>query len=181
MRDVTIVKRYAEALFEVAENRDIVETVRAELHTAKQVAQNDAAFLRFLSEPKIGLDKKKALIETSFAAGSIEVRNTLKLLLDAGRISSIPQVADAFQTLYDEKQGTARATVYSVRELSEAERQSVAETFAKKLGKQAVSIDNKIDPTLLGGLKVRIGNTIYDSSIKTKLTRIERNLVNVSK
>ncbi|PAE18012.1 hypothetical protein CHH91_00460 [Virgibacillus sp. 7505] len=181
MRDVTIVKRYAEALFEVAENRDIVETVRAELHTAKQVAQNDAAFLRFLSEPKIGLDKKKALIETSFAAGSIEVRNTLKLLLDAGRISSIPQVADAFQTLYDEKQGTAQATVYSVRELSEAERQSVAETFAKKLGKQAVSIDNKIDPTLLGGLKVRIGNTIYDSSIKTKLTRIERNLVNVSK
>lgn len=181
MRDVTIVKRYAEALFEVAENRDIVETVRAELHTAKQVAQNDAAFLRFLSEPKIGLDKKKALIETSFAAGSIEVRNTLKLLLDAGRISSIPQVADAFQTLFDEKQGTAQAIVYSVRELSEAERQTVAETFAKKLGKQAVSIDNKIDPTLLGGLKVRIGNTIYDSSIKNKLNRIERNLVNVSK
>ncbi|AIF67868.1 F0F1 ATP synthase subunit delta [Terribacillus saccharophilus] len=181
MRDVTIVKRYAEALFEVAENRDIVETVRAELHTAKQVAQNDAAFLRFLSEPKIGLDKKKALIETSFAAGSIEVRNTLKLLLDAGRISSIPQVADAFQAMFDDKQGTVQATVYSVRELSDAERQTVAETFAKKLGKQAVSIDNKIDPTLQGGLKVRIGNTIYDSSIKNKLTRIERNLVNVSK
>ncbi|PAF23463.1 hypothetical protein CHH49_02590 [Terribacillus saccharophilus] len=181
MRDVTIVKRYAEALFEVAENRDIVETVRAELHTAKQVAQNDAAFLRFLSEPKIGLDKKKALIETSFAAGSIEVRNTLKLLLDAGRISSIPQVADAFQTMFDEKQGIAQATVYSVRELSDAERQTVAETFAKRLGKRAVSIDNKIDPTLLGGLKVRIGNTIYDSSIKNKLSRIERNLVNVSK
>ncbi|SDC03846.1 F-type H+-transporting ATPase subunit delta [Terribacillus halophilus] len=181
MRDVTIVKRYAEALFEVAENRDIVEIVKAELHTAKQVAQNDAAFLRYLSEPKISLDKKKALIETSFAAGSIEIRNTLKLLLDAGRISSIPQVADVFQTLYDEKQGTAQATVYSVRALSEAEKKTVAATFAKKLDKKAVSIDNKIDPTLLGGLKVRIGNTIYDSSIKNQLTRIERNLVNVSK
>ncbi|QXE01153.1 F0F1 ATP synthase subunit delta [Terribacillus sp. DMT04] len=181
MRDVTIVKRYAEALFEVAVNRDIVESVRSELHTAKQVAQNDAAFVRFLSEPKIGLDKKKTLIETSFAAGSIEVRNTLKLLLDAGRIDSIPQVADSFQALYDESQGTAQATVYSVRALSETEKQTVAETFAQKLGKKAVSIDNKVDPTLLGGLKVRIGNTIYDSTIKNKLTRIERNLVNVSK
>ncbi|MFP7492590.1 F0F1 ATP synthase subunit delta [Terribacillus saccharophilus] len=181
MRDVTIVKRYAEALFEVAENRDIVETVRAELHTAKQVAQNDAAFLRYLSEPKVSLDKKKALIETSFAAASIETRNTLKLLLDAGRIGSIPQMADVFQALHDEKQGTVQATVYSVRELSVAERQTVADTFSKKLGIQAVSIDNKVDPTLLGGLKVRIGNTVYDSSIKNQLTRIERNLVNVSK
>lgn len=181
MRDVTIVKRYAEALFEVAENRDIAESVRTELHTAKQVAQNDAAFLRYLSEPKISLDKKKALIESSFASASIEIRNTLKLLLDAGRISSIPQVADAYEALYEEKQGTVQATVHSVRELSEEERRTVAETFAKKLGKKTVSIDNKIDPALLGGLKVRIGNTIYDSSIKNKLTRIERNLVNVSK
>jgi F-type H+-transporting ATPase subunit delta len=73
--------------------------------------------------------------------------------------------------------GVEDAKVYSIRPLSEEERASVSSVFAKKVGKQALRIENIIDPSLIGGMRIQIGNQIYDSSISSKLERLQRQLI----
>jgi F-type H+-transporting ATPase subunit delta len=77
--------------------------------------------------------------------------------------------------------GIAEATVYSVRALSDAELEKLAQTFAKRLNKNAVKLENKVDPSIIGGVKIRMGNTIYDGSLSAKLKRIERNITATNK
>ena len=79
--------------------------------------------------------------------------------------------------LSNEAQGIAEAKVYSTRELTEEERTSISTVFAKNVGKQSLSIQNIVDPSIIGGLRVQIGNRIYDSSLSTKLDRLKRNLI----
>ena len=74
-------------------------------------------------------------------------------------------------------QGVAEAKVYSTRELTEDERARISTVFSKNVGKQSLRIENIVDPSLLGGIRIQIGNRIYDSSLSTKLDRLKRNLI----
>jgi F-type H+-transporting ATPase subunit delta len=67
--------------------------------------------------------------------------------------------------------------VYSTRPLTEAEQQALSATFAAKVGKQSLRIENIVDTNLLGGIKLRIGNRIFDGSLRGKLERLERQLL----
>lgn len=71
----------------------------------------------------------------------------------------------------------ADATVFSTRALSAEESANISTAFAKLVGKQSLNITNEIDPTLLGGIRVQIGNHIYDSSVVNKLERLKRELI----
>ncbi len=74
----------------------------------------------------------------------------------------------------------ATATVYSVRELTDVEKTELENSFKKKFNKKSVAIENIVDPSIIGGLKIRVGNTIYDGSISGKLNRIKNRLVSQS-
>ena len=97
--------------------------------------------------------------------------------MDRGREGLIVQVADHFIELADSEKGIAEAIVTSVRPLTEEETKAISTTFAKKLGKKDLRIENKVDSNLLGGIKLRIGNRIYDGSLQGKLERLERQLL----
>ena len=79
--------------------------------------------------------------------------------------------------LSNEAQGVAEAKVYSTRALTEEERANISTAFAKNVGKQSLRIENIVDPSIIGGMRVQIGNRIYDSSLSTKLDRLKRNLI----
>jgi F-type H+-transporting ATPase subunit delta len=89
----------------------------------------------------------------------------------------IPELADHFVKLANDERGTEDAIVYSVRLLDQDELTALSDTFAKKIGKTSLRLRNVIDQNLIGGVKLRIGNRIYDGSISGKLERIERQLV----
>ena len=96
---------------------------------------------------------------------------------DRHREDEIVEVANQFFELANEESGIAEAQVYSTRELSEAEREAISATFAAKVGKKSLRIENIVDSELLGGVKLRIGNRIYDGSLRGKLDRLERKLL----
>lgn len=75
------------------------------------------------------------------------------------------------------KKGIADAKVYTVRPLTEAEKEALSVSFAAKVGKKSLRIDNIVDTNLLGGIKLRIGNRIFDGSLRGKLERLERQLL----
>lgn len=78
--------------------------------------------------------------------------------------------------IYNEANGIAVANVYSVRELTETERENIANSLKQQLKKKEVKLNNKIDPSVLGGLKIRVGNTIYDGTISGKLNQMRHNI-----
>jgi F-type H+-transporting ATPase subunit delta len=99
------------------------------------------------------------------------------ILIDRHREDQISEVVDGFIELANDARGIAEAKVYSVRPLTDEERAAISQTFAEKIGKQWLRIENIVDTNLLGGIKLRIGNRIYDGSLRGKLDRLERKLL----
>ena len=173
-----VAKRYAVALFKLAKEKHMLETFEEELRTVKEVFLTSKELSMFLTQPNISTEKKKEVIRQAFSSLSSYVLNTLFLLIDKHREDIIANIADVYFTLANEERNVADAIVYSVRPLTEDEQVGIAEVFAKKIEKDAVRIKNIVDTDLLGGIKVRIGNRIYDGSLQGKLARIQRELLN---
>ncbi|MFX3624437.1 MAG: F0F1 ATP synthase subunit delta [Ectobacillus sp.] len=173
-----VASRYAAALFQLAKEKHLLETFEEELRSIKDVFLTSQELHMFLTQPNISNEKKKQLLSQAFSSVSQPLLNMLFLLIDNHREDIVTDIADAYFALANEERNVADAIVYSVRPLTEEEKIGIAEVFAKKTGKDAIRIKNVIDDNLLGGVKVRIGNRIYDGSLQGKLTRIQRELLN---
>ncbi|MGG1572969.1 F0F1 ATP synthase subunit delta [Fictibacillus sp. NRS-1165] len=176
-KDLTVIaKRYASALFEVA-GKENLDKAEAELRLVKSIMEQNHDIERILNHPKISEKQKKQIVKDIIGTDiSASVLNTVFLLIDRNRQGLITEMAGQFIELANESRGIADATVYSVRLLSEDEKRQLEETFAKPAGKQRLRIENIIDQSLVGGVRIRIGNRIFDGSVRGKLERIERQL-----
>ncbi|MDN4071594.1 F0F1 ATP synthase subunit delta [Fictibacillus terranigra] len=176
-KDLTVIaKRYASALFEVA-GKENLDKAEAELRLVKSIMEQNHDIERILNHPQISEQQKKQIVKDIIGTDiSASVLNTVFLLIDRNRQGLITEMAGQFIELANESRGIADATVYSVRLLSEDEKRQLEETFAKRVGKQRLRIENIIDQSLVGGVRIRIGNRIFDGSVRGKLERIERQL-----
>ncbi|MFY4775241.1 F0F1 ATP synthase subunit delta [Metabacillus sp. RGM 3146] len=178
MSNEIVAKRYASALFQIALEQESLQAFEEDLKVVKQVFRSNPKLIAMLNHPKISVNEKKSLVQSGFASLlNPAVLNTLSLLVDRNRIDVINEMADEFTRLSNEKSGTEDGIVYSVRILSNEELNELSVAFAKKIGKKALRLENVIDQSLVGGVKIRMGNRIYDGSISGKLERIERTLV----
>jgi F-type H+-transporting ATPase subunit delta len=172
-----VAKRYASALFQIAREQQILSQVEEELRVVKEVLQYNADLKAVLNSSKLTIEKKKEIVTNAFASINVFVLNTLLILIDRHRENEIIEVANQFIELANEASGVAEAEVYSVRALTDAEREALSTTFAAKIGKKSLKIENIVDSNLLGGIRLRIGNRIYDGSLRGKLDRLERKLL----
>ncbi|MFD2131513.1 F0F1 ATP synthase subunit delta [Pseudogracilibacillus auburnensis] len=180
MSEAVVAKRYADALFQLANEKNNVVKLISELEVVKEVFLNDKKMIDVLNHPRISNHDKMNIINGAFGQFDKDVINTLKILVERHRINVITSIVDHFVHLYNEANGVAAATVYSVRALSDEEKANLESSFKKQFNKQSVSIKNVVDPTLIGGMRIRVGNTIYDGSISGKLNRIKHNIVSAS-
>jgi F-type H+-transporting ATPase subunit delta len=171
-----ITKPYATALFEIALKRSAIYETEEELRVVRQVFLAEKKLISLLLHPKVSAESKKSLIKQSFAAVSEPVLNTLFLMIDRHRIQAIPELSLEFSSLANRARQTEDAVVYSVKPLKEKELTALSEAFANKAGVVSLRVRNEVNPDLIGGVKIRIGNRIYDGSISGKLARIERQL-----
>ena len=172
-----VAKRYAEALFQLANEKGILSEVGAELKEVKAVFESNKEFTGVLTAPKVSTTKKKEIIKNVFAAANPAVVNTLQLLVDKKHINDVVAVVDVYETLAAAASGSAKAIVTSTRELTTEEREAISASFGKLVGVEKLDITNEIKPELIGGVRVQIGNYIYDSSVAAKLEGLKRTLV----
>jgi F-type H+-transporting ATPase subunit delta len=177
MSNSTVAKRYALALFQIASEKQVLAEVEQELRTVKEVVKNNPELTVFLKSPKLSNEKKKEVLNQAFGSASTYVRNTLMILVDRHREDQIAEVADEFINLANDAKGIAEARVYSVQPLSAEQAEAISAAFAPQVGKQTLHIENIVDSNLLGGVKLRIGNRIFDGSLRGKLDRLERKLL----
>lgn len=176
MSEVIVARRYAEALFQLGSEKEILDQYVDELREIRKVFLENDQLYTFLNHPKVNNEKKKQFITTVFNGAHVDVMNTLLLLIEKKRITIAPSMVDHFIAMVNDARGIAEATVYSVRPLSDNEQKSLQATLAQRFNKTTIELQNKIDPALIGGLKIHVGNTIFDGSVQGKLRRMERNI-----
>jgi len=175
-RGSVVVKRYARALFEIAAQQQIVTEVEDQLKGLAGAIEKDGEILKFLGYPNIDTARKLAALKEALGGKfSDAVLNTVELLVTRGRHEDIPGVYEAYTKIAGEATGQANATVYTAKPLEDGELAKVAEQFGKIVGK-SIRAEQVVEPSLLGGIQVRIGDRLYDGSLSGKLARLEKSL-----
>jgi F-type H+-transporting ATPase subunit delta len=172
----TAARRYAEAAFEVAQRDGTVETWRSELDAAGEIAADDQVG-RMLGNPAVALETRTEMAESIFGKTvSKPVLNLIGLMLRRGRIEQLPRVAAEYRRLDNARQGITLATATSAAPLSPDEVQALTARMEELTGGR-VELDLRTDPSLLGGLVVRIGDRLIDGSVRGRLERLRNQLV----
>jgi len=169
-------RRYAEAAFSVATRDDTVEAWRSELDSAATIVAEERIG-RALANPSIPLDTRLATAQETF--GRLVGRQTLNLIglmLRRGRIEELPRLAAEFRRLDDERQGITHATATSASALTADEVRALTKRLEQETGGR-VQLDIEVDPSLLGGLVVRVGDRLIDGSVRSRLERLRNQLV----
>jgi F-type H+-transporting ATPase subunit delta len=169
-------RRYAEAAFEVATRDRTVEEWRKELDLAAELV-GDERSLEVLANPAIpGERRAEALREMLGDHVSKPVQNLIQLMLRRGRIDDLRRVAAEFRRLDDKRQGVTHATATSATELTKDEVRALTARLEETTGGR-IALDVEVDPSLLGGLIVRVGDRLIDGSVRGRLERLRNQLV----
>jgi F-type H+-transporting ATPase subunit delta len=167
--------RYASALFELADEARSLDQVAQHLQTFRNLVSESPDLARLIASPVIGRDQQgKALLAVLDAVGiSGLTRSFIGTVAANGRARDLPAMASAFLAELARRRGETTATVTSAVPLTPAQLQQLSDTLRGVLGGAKVSIDARVEPDILGGLVVKVGSRLFDSSIRSKLQRLQ--------
>jgi F-type H+-transporting ATPase subunit delta len=166
--------RYAQALFDLANEQKKVQAVEADLKSLKAAIADSRDLRALLASPAFGSeDKRKGLAAIAQKAKFNPItQKFLGLLAVNGRAAALPEVISAFEALAAAGRGAVSAEVVTAVPLSSAQAKGVAAALRQALGKDP-EITTRVDPSLLGGIKVKVGSRLFDASLRSKLDSLK--------
>lgn len=167
-------ERYALALFDLAKDSGELAKVEADMKSLKAMIADSADLRTLLASPKFGSDEKtKGLLAVADKAKlAATTRNFLGVLGGNSRASALGSVIFSFQKLAADHRGAISAEVVSAAPLSAKQAKDIATALRSALGKDP-EIETRVDPSILGGLKVKVGSRLFDASLKSKLDQLK--------
>jgi len=172
-----IAKRYAKALVQIGSEAGAVDGFNAELTSFSSLLSESRELASVFANPAYGIGAKKEILTGLVEKLKISpmVANLLMLLLERGRLSVLPQIAESYGTLADELSGVIRPMVTSGLKLEPAQVEQISAALAKATGKK-VELKVEVDSALIGGVVAKIGDKVFDGSVRTQLARIQDTL-----
>jgi F-type H+-transporting ATPase subunit delta len=169
--------QYATALADIVLEQGAAEPARKQLEDFRAAYDESAELRNFLTSPAVSREDKHGVIEKLLArlGGSKIIRNFLFVMADNQRTHLLPEIVDTLELVLRQRQGIAEAEVTSAMELSAGQRSALVQTL-ERLSGQKIQARYSLQPTLLGGAVVRIGDTIYDGSVRNRLERLRARL-----
>jgi F-type H+-transporting ATPase subunit delta len=172
-----LVQVYAEALLGAAADAGKVDDVGRELAEFVQSVLADPAVETYLVSPAVGRRAKTQAIEDALSGRVSDlVRNLFGVLNKNGRLGMIRPIAAAYRDLLEERAGNVRVRVGSAVALTDDQRKRLTDTLRARL-KQTPVLSVTVDPNLLGGLVVRVGDQVFDTSVRTRLETLRNQLL----
>jgi len=168
--------RYANATYIAASKNGALEKVEEELLALQATAKNNAIFSNFLENPLIGRDEKVRQVEDLLAKKTTTTTlNLMTTLAGNARLIELDKIVNVFGKLMQAKRGQVEATIISAEPLSKAQTDAVQKAMKSQVGAdKTVMLTTKVDPAILGGLQVQIGDQFLDLSVSTKIDTISR-------
>lgn len=173
MADPRAAKRYAQAAFGIASDANAIPQWRSELNDVAMVLA-ESGLAPVLADTKLPLERRLSLVDRALDVSPLAM-NFAKLLVSKGRSTEARAVAEAFDRMADEREGIAHASVTTAVELSPDQLNAISARLSQSLGRQ-VRTRAVVDPSIIGGLVVRVGDKLVDGSIRTRLKRLRREL-----
>ncbi len=177
----TITTPYAEALLQVASKNNEVDEIIEQAKDVLELWHQNSSLSEAMSSPVLEVDSKKVAIEKLFASQvSPSFLNFLKLLADRQRIGFLDSVLDRLLELYREQRNIALATVTSATALDDSQQADLLKKIQKVAGTNNLELNINIDPSLIGGVVVKVGSKVIDASLAGQVRRLGLNLAKVS-
>jgi F-type H+-transporting ATPase subunit delta len=168
---------YADSLLELADERGLAEPVLAEFASLVEYLRGDAEFAQFLASSVVDVSDRRGVIQRVFTGRLSDLLVNLMLVLnDHGRAGIVPFVYERYKHRFDEQAGRQDVLLTSATALDDAQRDQIRTVLSTMLGRQAVLVE-QVDPAILGGLVVKIGDRQYDGSLLRGLARLRESLV----
>ncbi len=173
-------KRYAQAIYGMAAAQEpsrvdaALDRWTADLRVIGESLDN-REFKAFLSHAKVPLKRKAAAIAEALGGVTPTARNLLSLMVSKGLVEQAGQVEDEYRRLLDRRRGIERVKVHSAIPLEEPERRGIV-GFVERMTGGRVALDARVDPSILGGLVIQVGDKLMDGSAKSKLESLKEEL-----
>ncbi len=171
--------RYAKAIFDAAKQNNKLDVVAKDLSIISDAITSNPEFAKTLSSGAIVKDKMKEIFADICNKLKVDevTRNFILVIAENKRSSIIPQINVKFANLILSSKNTIKATVFSAKALNDNELEDVKKSLAKSTGKNVIA-ENTVQKEIIGGLKVKMGSTLFDDSVSTKLERLKQSLAN---
>jgi len=179
MANIRIAKRYAKALIEIAEELKKLDRITQDVQLIDSMIRSSRDLQLFLKSPIIREDKKREIIQEIFADSRVDpiVLKFILLLVEKKREDLLHDIVKVYQELYDEKVGVVTAEVITALELNGNEMKKIEKKILELTGAKKVKAIYKVDPSILGGIIIKIGDTVYDASIKRRIQLLREQLI----
>ncbi len=177
MIDTTLAKRYAKALVEIGQEKDSLDKYGQDLASLSEMVSASRDFREVLINPVFTKEDKKRIADQVLRKMECDqmVINFVNLLIDRKRIDQLDGIEKAFRSEVDEIRGITRGEVSSAEPLSEEQLGRLTDALSQISGKQ-VLVKAKVDPTLIGGLTAKVGDKVFDGTIRTQLSQLKESL-----
>ena len=174
-----IARRYSRALLEVAIQKHLESKIALDMHNLHQVFNEMPDLILALRNPAVSREERIELAKKVAKAARLSdmVGNLLQVLVKNDRVKWIPEIAVGYQEEFDRHTGTVRSDVITAKPLSSLLKMKLQRILQKHLGAKRIVLQTKVEPEILGGLKVVVGDRIYDMSVAGYLDRLEQHLV----
>jgi len=181
-KDFLTAQRYAQALFELANEQGEDEYVEAELEALSASLKAAPAAERFLGNPALKRAQKRQVIEKLFTGKKPKIEDILVkfllLLFDKHRFYLLHDVAVSFRKIADESQGQAVVEIRSALPMGEGQRGAIVSRIEKMTGKK-MAVRSEVDARILGGVIVKVGNKVMDDCVRTKIGNFKKELTKI--
>ena len=169
----SVARRYAKALFELLDAKG-TEPTRAGLTELGRILSDTASLKHVLASPAFDLNEKRQVLSALSQRLKCPpvVEGFLAQLAKKNRVGFLPEIAGAFAALVDQAKGTQQVAITSATRLGPAEQKGLRTRLRALLGRD-VDLTFQTDPRLLSGLRIRIGSTVFDSTVRGRLTAIQ--------
>ena len=174
---MTDANEYGKALFLITEEDGVSDKLLSDVKTAERVLVSNPDYVKLLDSPAISKAERVELVDKAFSGLDERLSNLLKILTEQRAMYLFCKAAQAYYTLYDESRGILRVEAITAIPLSEKQANSIKDRLATNLGKTVV-LTNTVDPTILGGVKLRYSGVQLDGSVRTRLDKFEDALKN---
>lgn len=172
-----VAKVYGDALFAAAKEAGRMDDMYDEVHELLKILRANAELQKMLDNPKVIREEKESVIENIFRGHiSDEIVELMKLMIAKGRYSQIESVFEYYIGLVKEEKKIGVAHVTTALELTEGQKKEIVDKLLETTKYKSFEMSYAVDKALIGGMVIRIGDRVVDSSIKTKLYELSRDL-----
>ena len=173
-----LAKRYGGSLYDLAAEEQLTDQLLAELDVALDCFNQEPAYLRLLSTPGVPKKERCALLDKAFAEAHPYLVNFLKLLCEENLLAELPGCVHAYRDRYNADHGIIEVTVVSAVPLNDTSREKLLAKLQEMTGK-TVRLTAKVDPSILGGLRLDLNGTRLDGTVQRRLERLRDSIGSV--